>query len=70
MENFNRCPICGKRVISQYDLIAGPDQHRCNPRVLRAIDGAMSRDDVADNVPTKMDRFNYGCRIHDMSGDD
>ncbi len=71
----NYCPICGKGVKRYGDLIATPhvslqSQHRCNPRALRAIDAARARDDATGYVPSQADRFNEGCRIQAMAGDD
>lgn len=69
------CPICGKGVRSRMDLIAVPyapleSQHRCNPRVLAAIDAAMARDDADTPPPTRLTRFNIGCLMQGMAGDD
>ncbi len=69
------CPICGKGVKRYGDLVATPyvpiqAQHRCNPRVLRAIDAARARDDATGYVPSKADRFNEGCRLQELAGDD
>ena len=69
------CPICGKGVTLKGDLIATPggrpsDQHRCNPRVLSALDAVCGRDDVIESRPTWATRFKVGCLIHELAGDD
>lgn len=37
------CPICGDRC--EVPIAGSSEQHRCKPRVLRAIDGAHRRDE-------------------------
>jgi hypothetical protein len=61
------CSICGA-AIGFKDM----SKHKCNPRVLRAIDAAHARGDDYEppNNRTESDRLAEGYKMLRMSGDD
>lgn len=61
------CAICGAAI-----SLKGMDKHKCNPRVLRAIDAAHARGDdyePPDNR-TESDKLAEGYKMLGMEGDD
>ena len=66
-EGGDGCSICGAAI-----SLKGMEKHKCNPRVLRAIDAAHARGEdweLPDNR-TVGDRIREGNELLRMAGDD
>jgi hypothetical protein len=61
------CSICGAAI-----SLRGMERHKCDPRVLRAIDAAHARgeDWTPPDNRTESDRLAEGYRMLSMRGDD
>lgn len=59
------CPICGKSEFIRRDKSG---QHRCDPKTLAAIDGAMKRDEP-DYRKTEAHRLALGFYLLSLAGD-
>ena len=54
------CPICGDKLPPD---VTGPRAHRCNPKVLSAIDAARKRDYVQLRQPREDERLKDGFAL-------
>lgn len=57
------CPICGAittKRLSSYPGMSDDELHRCRPKVLACIDGAMSTEDRAPADPSLHKRLSDG----------